>query len=101
MTSRVKVDDKLAAKSPALQRARLAGLFNLVRSKKPEHLEKYFNLLTDFEFLTQKINHPEFGLQALIEDYDLIDAPEATTHLEDDPEQGKTRKKTQEARPRQ
>jgi WD40 repeat protein len=97
MTSRVKVDDKLAAKSPALQRARLAGLFNLVRSKKPEHLEKYFNLLTDFEFLTQKINHPEFGLQALIEDYDLIDAPEATTHLEDDPEKVKTLKRIQGA----
>ncbi|MEW6496406.1 MAG: WD40 repeat domain-containing protein, partial [Cyanobacteriota bacterium] len=76
MASRVKADEKLASKSPALQRARLAGLSNLVRSKKPEHLEKYFKLLIDFEFLIQKIEHPEFGVQALIADYELIDTPE-------------------------
>jgi WD40 repeat protein len=44
-----------------------------VKSKKPGHLEKYFQLLTDFNFLAEKIHHPEFGVQALIEDYDLID----------------------------
>jgi len=97
MTSRVKVDEKRAATSPAQQRARLAALSNLVGSKKPEHLEKYFKLLSDFDFLTQKIHHPDFGLQALIEDYDLIDAPEATTHPEYNPETVKTLKQIQGA----
>jgi hypothetical protein len=58
---------------------------------------KYFKLLSDFEFLTQKIEHPEFGVQALIEDYDLIDAPEATTDPEYDPENIKTLKRIQGA----
>ena len=97
MASRVKIDEKRAATSPAQQRARLAGLSNLVKSKKPEHLEKYFQRLSNFEFLTQKIHHPDFGLQALIEDYDLIDAPEATTHPEYDPEKVKTIKQIQGA----
>ncbi|MCF2147802.1 hypothetical protein IQ276_015505 [Desmonostoc muscorum LEGE 12446] len=48
--------------------------YNLVSSG---NLEKYYQTLTDFEFLTAKINHPEFGVQALIEDYDLIDDAEA------------------------
>src|SRR4028119_4284 len=97
MTSRVKVDEKLAATSPALQRARLAGLSNLVSSKKPEHLEKYFQRLSDLEFLTQKIHHPDFGVQALIADYDLIDAPEVSTNREYDPEKVKTLKRIQGA----
>ncbi|MFN6541016.1 MAG: hypothetical protein RM021_032375 [Nostoc sp. EkiNYC01] len=48
--------------------------YNLVNSG---NLEKYYQTLTDFEFLTAKINHPELGVQALIEDYDLIDDTEA------------------------
>nr|MDZ8101219.1 WD40 repeat domain-containing protein [Nostoc sp. DedSLP01] len=48
--------------------------YNLVISG---NLEKYYQTLTDFAFLTAKINHPEFGVQALIEDYDLIDDAEA------------------------
>jgi len=67
--------EKVVASSPDLKRARLAALSNLVKSKKLGHLEKYYQLLTDFDFLTQKINHPEFGVQALIDDYDLIDDP--------------------------
>jgi hypothetical protein len=47
-------------------------LYNLVQSG---NLEEYYKLLTDFNFLVEKINHPEFGVQALIEDYDLIDDP--------------------------
>ena len=59
------------AKSAAFQRARLNSLpYNLVKSGK---LEKYYKLLADFNFISQKINHPSFGVQALIEDYDLID----------------------------
>ena len=65
--------EMVAASSPDLKRARLAALSNLVKSKKPGHLEKYFQLLTDFDFLAEKIHHPEFGVQALIEDYDWID----------------------------
>ena len=65
--------EKVVASSPDLKRARLAALSNLVKSKKSGHLEKYYQLLTDFNFLEEKINNPEFGLQALIEDYDLID----------------------------
>jgi WD40 repeat protein len=65
--------EKVVANSSDVKRARLAALSNLVKSKKSGHLEKYFQLLTDFDFLAEKIHHPEFGLQALIEDYDLID----------------------------
>ncbi len=67
--------EKVVASRPDLKRARLAALSNLVKSKKPGHLEKYYQLLTDFNFLAEKINHPEFGVQALIADYDLIDDP--------------------------
>ncbi len=70
--------DKLSLRSPAFQRARLGRLpYNLLKSGK---WEKYYQILTNFEFLSQKIHHPDFGVQALIEDYELIDAPEATTH---------------------
>jgi len=91
------MDEKPATISPALQRARLAGLSNLIKSKKPEHFEKYFKLLTDFDFLSQKIHHPDFGVQALIEDYDLIDALKATTHPEYNPGNIKTLKRIQGA----
>lgn len=64
-----RLTDKLKI-SPAFQRAYLGGLPNLVKSG---NLEKYYQLLTDFYFLTAKINHPEFGVQGLIEDYDLVD----------------------------
>jgi hypothetical protein len=45
---------KSMAKSAAYQRARLAALLNLVKSNQPGHLEKYFKLLTDWEFITEK-----------------------------------------------
>jgi WD40 repeat protein len=89
--------EEVVASSPDLKRARLAALSNLVKSKKSGHLEKYYQLLTDFNFLVEKINHPEFGVQALIEDYDLIDAPEATTHPEYNPEKVETLKRVQGA----
>jgi len=80
--------EKVVASSPDLKRARLAALSNLVKSKKPEHLEKYFQLLTDFDFLAEKINHPEFGVQALIADYDLIDEfPQPPLVREEEPPQ--------------
>ena len=89
--------EKVEASSPDLKRVRLAALSNLVKSKKPGHLEKYYQLLTDFDFLAEKLNHPDFGVQALIADYDLIDAPEASTNLEYDPEKVKTLKRVQGA----
>jgi WD40 repeat protein len=44
--------------------------YNLIKSG---NLEKYYQLLTNFDFIQAKINYPEFGVQALIEDYDLIE----------------------------
>jgi WD40 repeat protein len=65
----------------------------LVNSGKPENLTKYFQILTDYQFISNKINHPEFGIQALIEDYDLLDATQTATH----PDQTKTLKYIQSA----
>ena len=47
-------------------------------------VNKFCRLLTDFEFIEAKINHPKFGVQALIEDYDLIDNPKVLTNIESD-----------------
>ncbi|BAZ24946.1 WD-40 repeat protein [Kalymmatonema gypsitolerans NIES-4073] len=47
-------------------------------------LNKLCRLLTDFDFIEAKINHPKFGVQALIEDYDLIDGAELLSHPEYD-----------------
>ena len=64
--------------------------YNLVNSG---NLTKYFQTLTDYKFISAKINHPEFGIQALIEDYDLLDATQTATH----PDQTKTLKDIQSA----
>ena len=74
----MKITDKLV-RSPAFQRARLTSLHNLVKSK---NLKKYYQSLTDFYFLKAKINHPELGVQALINDYDLIDELELAEYPE-------------------
>ncbi|NJM23326.1 MAG: WD40 repeat domain-containing protein [Richelia sp. SM1_7_0] len=34
---------------------------------------KFYSLLTDYDFIEAKINHPQFGVHLLLEDYDLID----------------------------
>jgi WD40 repeat protein len=64
--------------------------YNLVNSG---NLTKYFQTLTDYQFISAKINHPDFGIQALIEDYDLLDATQSATH----PDQSKTLKYIQSA----
>jgi WD40 repeat protein len=64
--------------------------YNLVNSG---NLTKYFQTLTDYQFISNKINHPEFGIQALIEDYDLLDDTQTATH----PDQTKTLKYIQSA----
>ncbi|HEY9600907.1 MAG TPA: hypothetical protein V6C85_04800, partial [Allocoleopsis sp.] len=62
---------KPKAKKSYVQKAYLDRFpYNLVNSG---NLEEYFQTLTDFKFLTKKINHPELGVQPLIADYDLID----------------------------
>ncbi|AOW99467.1 hypothetical protein BJP34_08370 [Moorena producens PAL-8-15-08-1] len=37
------------------------------------NLNKLSRLLSNYEFIEAKLNHPEFGVKALIEDYELID----------------------------
>src|SRR4028118_1655206 len=72
--------DKLAAKPLFYQRAYLGSL--LPNHVKSGNLEKYYQKLTDFNFLMAKIQHPEFGVQAVIDDFDLVDASEGVTNLE-------------------
>jgi WD40 repeat protein len=87
--------DKLAAKSPADQCAYLGGFpYNLVKSG---NLEEYYQTLTNFDFLAAKLNHPDFGVQALIEDYDLVSDSEVLTHPEYNPEKVKALKLIQGA----
>src|SRR4028118_785559 len=79
--------DKLVAKPLSYQRAYLGSLLpNYVKSG---NLEKYYQRLTDFNFLMAKIQHPEFGVQALIDDFNLVDDSEAVTHPEYNPEKAK------------
>src|SRR5688572_15606767 len=80
--------DKLAAKPLFYQRAYLGSLVaNYVKSG---NLEKYYQRLTDFNFLMAKIQHPDFGVQALIDDFNLVDASEAVTNPGYNPEKVKT-----------
>jgi len=65
-----KFAEKLASATPARQRAMLGNIHTLVESNQ---LEKYYKVLTNFDFLAAKVQHPEFGVQALIEDYDLVE----------------------------
>ncbi|OKH42756.1 WD40 repeat domain-containing protein, partial [Scytonema sp. HK-05] len=79
----VKIANKLTAKKSYSQKAYLGRFpYNLVQSG---NLEKYYNLLTNFQFIAEKINHPEFGVDALINDYDLVDDPEVLTNPEYNP----------------
>ncbi len=82
---------KSAKTSASRQRVRLGALLpNLVKSNKPGHLEKYFQVLTDFNFLAEKTHYPDYGIDALIRDYDLIhDYPEVTNNPEYDIEKVK------------
>ncbi|MGB5592478.1 MAG: hypothetical protein WBM62_00360, partial [Crocosphaera sp.] len=44
----------------------LANLESLVISPKSQYRVVYYQLLTKFDFLEDKINHPNFGVEALI-----------------------------------
>ena len=79
--------DKLATKPLFYQRAYLGSLLpNYIKSG---NLGKYYEKLTDFNFLMAKIQHPDFGPQALIDDFNLVDDSEALTHPEYDPQKAK------------
>ncbi|WP_052311093.1 WD40 repeat domain-containing protein [Anabaena sp. PCC 7108] len=61
---------KSSSKKSYSQKAYLGRYpYNLVNSG---NLTKYYQILTDYQFISAKINHPDFGIQALIEDYDLL-----------------------------
>jgi len=45
--------------------------------------ENYYQTLTNFDFISLKIHHPNFGVETLIRDYCLIDDPEILDSLEE------------------
>ncbi|WP_159784312.1 hypothetical protein [Sodalinema gerasimenkoae] len=76
-----RLSERLAAKPRHFQRHYLQRPDRLIRS---EQFEKYCQCLSDYEFVEAKVQHPEFGVQALIEDYDWLNDAEVTATL--DPE---------------
>ena len=56
-----------------------------------------YQTLTDFDYLEAKIKRPEFGVQALITDYDLIDESKVVTHSDDNSHEVETLKLIQGA----
>jgi WD40 repeat protein len=48
----------------------------LLNAKNDTDYTQLFKLLSNYYFIEAKINHPSFGVQALIEDYDLLDNSE-------------------------
>ncbi|WP_256091025.1 WD40 repeat domain-containing protein, partial [Nostoc sp. KVJ20] len=63
--------------------------------------EKYYQILTNFDFIFLKIQYPQFGVEALIRDYSLTCNPEVWENLGEenklDPEQLKILKLIQDA----
>ncbi|MFM7369091.1 MAG: WD40 repeat domain-containing protein, partial [Sphaerospermopsis kisseleviana] len=51
---------------------------------KAGNLDKYYQTLTDFDFISLKINYPKFGIESLVKDYLLIEDPEILELLADD-----------------
>jgi WD40 repeat protein len=80
--------NKLKTQKSFSQKAYLSSYpYNLIQSG---NLEKYCKILTEFKFIEAKINHPELGIQALTNDYDLINDIE--TNQEYDPHKVKALK---------
>ncbi|MBD2294619.1 hypothetical protein H6G06_14305 [Anabaena sphaerica FACHB-251] len=73
---------KLAAKSAEFKNFFL-GQFP-EQQLKAGNSEKYYQTLIDFDFISLKIQSPNFGIEALIKDYDLITNPEIFDNLEED-----------------
>jgi hypothetical protein len=77
----------MSKKTPARIRGYLKSYPQaLVRSG---NIQDYYNLLINFDFIKQKIEHPEFGVQALIEDYNLINEADVADEVQWQPEQDK------------
>ncbi|MFN6481215.1 WD40 repeat domain-containing protein [Nostoc sp. DedQUE07] len=51
---------------------------------KVAEVEEYYQTLTDFDFIYLKTQYPQFGIEALIRDYSLIEEPEILENLEED-----------------
>ncbi len=72
-----------------------------LENKNRDKRNKYYQLLTNFDFIYLKIQHPKLGVESLIRDYGLIYDPEILDNLEEDeklePEQVKTLKLIQRA----
>ncbi|MGD1809606.1 WD40 repeat domain-containing protein, partial [Dapis sp. BLCC M126] len=73
MTPRSKFTENFAKLSPSQQRLLLDDPRLKVETKQ---VEKYYQRLSDFNFLLAKIKHPEYGIEALINDYKLLDSLE-------------------------
>src|SRR6478672_885377 len=90
---------KLASKSTEFKKMFL-GQFS-EQQLKAGNSEKYYQFLTDFDFISLKIQHPKFGVEPLISDYALIEEPGILKELEDseklEAEQIKTLKLIQRA----
>lgn len=69
-----KIVDKLASMGESRRVAYLGNLRSLVSGSNIEQFQRYFGLLTDYDFIQEKINHPSYGVQLLIEDYELVDS---------------------------
>ena len=76
-----KIATKFASFNPEKQRFYLDK--SPVNALDAGYLDKYYQILTNFDFISLKMNHPNFGLEALIRDYDLIDDPEILNNLEE------------------
>ncbi|NJR74381.1 MAG: hypothetical protein HC773_13460 [Scytonema sp. CRU_2_7] len=76
-----KLAQKLAAQPLYFQNAYLSSA---VKSQvESGNFAECYQTLTDFDYLEAKIKRPEFGVQALITDYDLIDSSKVATHSDD------------------
>ncbi|NET73934.1 MAG: WD40 repeat domain-containing protein, partial [Sphaerospermopsis sp. SIO1G2] len=85
------IEQKSSAQKSHKQKIRLGRYpYSLLHSGQ---YEKYFQILTDYQFIFAKINHPDFGIKALIEDYDLLDDTQTESH----PQQTKNLKYIQRA----
>ncbi|MBN3873921.1 MAG: hypothetical protein HWQ23_27725, partial [Nostoc sp. JL33] len=93
------IASKIACKSAEFQKFFL-GQFP-EQQLKAGNSEKYYQTLTDFDFISLKLQYPQFGVEALIRDYSLICNPEVWENLEEenklDPEQLKILKLIQDA----
>ncbi|MEH2001549.1 MAG: hypothetical protein V7L00_22875, partial [Nostoc sp.] len=74
------IGTKLASKSVEFQNLFL-GQFP-EQQLKAGNSEKYYQTLTDFDFISLKIQYTQFGVETLIRDYYLIDDPEILDSLE-------------------